>query len=233
MSRRIGYNAAMVIFPLVGIAVGGILFACAPDGVNALSVGAMVLLVASIGGCFWAASRNDRADLEPFAKDLGLDLREVIDLGDSMRAEFGGDFLGRPVTMRIQELRPGRLSRATVYSVGISVPCANARGTQLRVVPVLTGVDRMLERLPPKLDGSWPWASGFDVHGEPAEAAAALIARVEPGRWSVLESRGPSGDFLSLLGDKCAFETTSNHWPSSALIRSRLELCVSLANAAE
>ncbi|NNN04735.1 MAG: hypothetical protein HKL90_02425 [Elusimicrobia bacterium] len=227
----------MTIFSAVGVALGAVLFFFAPEGVNAMSVGSMVLLVASIGGFFLAQSQWNREDLEPFAKDLGLDLREVVAMGDSMRAEFRGDFLGRPVMMRIQRLLPsspfGYRTNDPSYLVSISVPCANARGTHLRIVPVLPGIDRMLEILPPKLDGDRPWAAGFEVRGEPAEDAVGLIARVAPERWGVLESRGRWGDFLKLLGNECSFEMTLPRSPSSAETRSRLELCVCLAHAAE
>ncbi len=227
----------MMIVSAIGLVVGGVLFAYAPDGVNALSVGGMAAIVASIVGYFVGMSRSDRESLKPFAEELGLNLEEVVDLGDSRRAQLRGDFCGRPVAMRLQTIwsaGPGRFaSGRAIHHVSISVPCANARGTHLRIVSVLPDGDRLLERLPPKLDAAPAWGVGFEIRGEPAEDAAALIARVDAGRWRILEPNGRSGDFVKLLGNECSFEASSGESPSSALIRARLELCVAIAAAAE
>jgi hypothetical protein len=230
----IGIDAmtALKILPAVGLAVGAALFHYSQEGIHLASVGSFVLIIASVAGLIWAASQEDRESWEPFAEALGLQITAAVALDRNERVDLSGSFNGRPVKLRL-ESNTARYGLRTTYALTISMACGNPRRTRLRIVPVLPGFDVYLEALPPKLEGSWPWSSGFEVRGEPADGARRLVETVGAQRWAAMCARGRGGDSVKLSERECSFEKTSDARPSAAEARARLLLLSAIAAAAE
>ena len=176
----------MAILSILGVYVGICLFGAAPAGMHPMTVVSLLLIASSFVTFVVSMSKKQVAKFEPFAKNFGLNIRGAVSLSGRAQAIFSGEYKGRQVEMKIQEISKGH--HRLDYGLSITIPCTNPHRMRLQVLPVLSSFDIYLGPLPPKLTGPWPCSDSFEVRGEPETTVRSLMNRVGADHWRMDEA---------------------------------------------
>jgi hypothetical protein len=225
----------MQILAILCVVAAALLFRAAPEGVHLQSVGSLVLLAVSIGAWCAAAAGSLRDSLRPLAKGLGLTPEGGFSFLSAEHTYLRGEHEGRRVEIRVDRTAGGRNSGKVFYSFEGLVPLRGDPALKIKILPKLEhSWDLYLEILPAKLQGSWPWAEGYDVYGAPEKAALDVLTRVPPALFGALRHREAGGDAVRLAGGCCRFViSTVDMLPSVGRLGALLRLCSALAGAAD